>query len=83
MQEGDLVKIDLLVEHSGSRKSKEAWGRIKKDFEEPAQQPTNSDYAVALKVYHEYTSSGVSTIEHFVTFPSWCEEHLHSSTNIA
>lgn len=42
MQEGDIVKIDLLVEHSGSRKSKEAWNRIKKDFEELAQQTHNS-----------------------------------------
>jgi len=41
MQEGDLVKIDLLVEYSGSRKSKEAWCRIKKDFEELAQQTSN------------------------------------------
>lgn len=41
MQEGDLVKIDLLVATSGNRKSKDAWCRIKKDFEELAQQPTN------------------------------------------
>lgn len=45
----------------------------------PAQPSTNSDYAVALKVYREYASSGVSTIEHFVTFPSWCKEHLNSN----
>lgn len=42
MQEGDIVKIDLLVEHSGSRKSKDAWNRIKKDFEELAQQTHNT-----------------------------------------
>jgi len=42
MQEGDIVKIDLLVATSGNRKSKDAWVRIKKDFEELAQQPTNN-----------------------------------------
>ena len=38
----------------------------------------NSDYAAALKIYGEYVSSGVSTIDHFVTFPSWCEERLNA-----
>jgi len=41
MQEGDIVKIDLLVATSGNRKSKDAWVRIKKDFEELAQQTDN------------------------------------------
>lgn len=39
----------------------------------------SSDYAAALKVYGEYVSSDVSTIEHLVTFPSWCEERLNSA----
>jgi hypothetical protein len=58
----------------------EAWERIKKFCEEALKLSHNSDYAAALKTYREYTSSGVSTIEHFVTFPSWCEERLNSST---
>lgn len=49
MQEGDLVKIDLLVAHSGNSKSKAAWGRIKKDFEELAQQPHNTRIVQILK----------------------------------
>lgn len=43
MQEGDMVKLDLLVTHSGSRKSKAAWGRIKKFMEESCQLPTTGN----------------------------------------
>lgn len=64
------------------RAMSDGWCAAMKSGAQPPQ-ATNSDYAAALKVYREYTSSGVSTIEHFVTFPSWCEERLHSSTNIA
>lgn len=49
MQEGDIVKIDLLVATSGNRKSKDAWVRIKKDFEELAQQTDNTASDTCLK----------------------------------
>jgi len=80
MTDIDLVK--QAVEQCGLPHNIAAFHRIRKLVE--GQKPTtNSDYAAALKIYGEYASSGVSTIDHFVTFPSWCEERLHSSTNVA
>ena len=44
MEDGDITKIDLLVKYDGNRKSKEAWGRIKKLLDEPCKCATGSQW---------------------------------------
>ena len=81
------MNIDLAKEIIGNILScgaidfeNEAWDFICKELE-AVKTPDNSDYAAALRIYHEYSHT---THNYVGGFPAWLRaERLNSSTNCA
>ena len=58
----------------------ESWNSIKNDYEELAKQPTNSDYAAALRVATEFQKNlpSVGRGLKWRSFKTWCKSRLNS-----